>query len=304
MIGRILTALVAGLGVLPAQAQAPPADTSRTLTVSTGVAPETVTVGDRFRSYVRVRVPPRARVELGTFAPNDSLQLADSVQSVAAGSAAVYPLVAWVAGEPLRQIVRVTVTLESGERRGYQVPLRLPVVRSVLPADAAELRPRPPKGLLIATTGDRNGWWLLLLLPAAVAAALLVRRLLQRKRPSSPGDPRAAALATLDRLGRTADELEAEPFYTAVTRVLRDYLARVDGRLGEDLTTAELLERLGQPGALGVDRATLAALLQHADPVKFGSVDPPAAEVRRFWSDARAWISVNPSGPANQREAA
>ena len=301
MIGAALAALVA-LSLLPPP-QVPRADTARTLTVSTGVAPETVTVGDRFRSYVRVRPPPGARVELGTVAPDDSLQLADSVQRIGTGSAAAYPLVAWIAGEPLRRSVSVTVTLQSGERRAYQVPLRLPVVRSVLPADAEELRPQPAKGLLLTTARARRRWWLLLL-PAAIGAGLLTRWLLGRKAPAAPGNPRAEALAALDRLGDEASEPAAERFYTAVTRVLREYLARVDGRLGEDLTTAELLERLREPGALDVDHAGLAALLHHADPVKFGSVSPAASEVRRFRSDARAWISENPSASSAQREAA
>jgi hypothetical protein len=305
MIGAVAVVVGAWLGLAPQQGS--PADSVARLTVSTGVAPETVTVGDRFRSYVRLKLPAGARAELGGFPASDSLQLTDSVfpiarDSAGAGEAAgAYPLVAWIAGEPLRQSVPVTVILAGGERRVYRVALRLPVVRSVLPAGEEELQPRPAKGLLSAPRREWPWWWLLLI-PALAALALLVRRLLARRGAAPYVDPRAEALARLDGLrgGATAPD----PFYTAVTRVLREYLARVDARFGEDLTTTELLGRAAERDVPVIDRAGLAALLHRADPVKFGAAVPPLQEMEAFWGDARAWVEANPAPVEARREAA
>ena len=289
-------------------AMAPPQAASQTAvpdslgppTVSAGVVPESVTVGDRFRAHLRVRLPAGARVRLGLFAANDSLQVVDTVFVRAAGDSAVtavYPLVAWVAGEPLSANVPLTITLPGGDSAVFRVPLRLPAVRSVLPADTTDLQPRPAKGLLLTPSAASPRWWLLAV-PLALAVAALGWWLLRRPRAAPRLDPRAEALARMDRLRETGG---AEPYYTAVTRVLREYLARVDGRWGEDLTTDELL---GRVGGAALDRAGLASVLRRADPVKFGAVVPAPAETRRFAEDVRTWIIANPRPAGAEREAA
>ena len=300
-------AAFAALTLALAPPQGAATDTLAPPRVSTGVTPAAVTVGDRFRSYLRVRLPAGSRISLEAFAPNDSLQIVDTVFVRRAGApaestvVAVYPLVAWIAGDTLRQSVTLTVTREDGGSRAYRVPLRLPEVRSVLPADSADLRPRPAKGLLLAPAAPSPWWWVLLLVPAALVGALLAWRL-RRGTPAAPRlDPRAEALARLARLGEPAPGA-AEPLYTAATRVLRQYLARVDGRWGEELTTEEILARVADSGA--VDQAALAALLRRADPVKFGAADATTVETRAFAAEVRAWIVGNPREAQRRREAA
>jgi hypothetical protein len=290
--------LAAWLALAPPQGAAP--DSLPPPHVAAGVVPRTVTVGERFRSHLRVTVPPGARVRLGLFAANDSLQVVDTV-FVRAGNgtvAAVYPLVAWVAGDTLSESVPLTITLANGDSAVFRVPLRLPEVRSVLPADTADLQPRPAKGLLLLPAPGQDRLWWLLAVPLVLAAVLVAWRLLRRSASRPRRDPRAEALARLDALrGTTAPE----PLYTAVTRVLREYLARVDARWGQDLTTHELLLRVA---GNDVDRAGLASLLRRADPVKFGALIPTPEEMGRFAADARAWIVANPRDGDAAREAA
>ena len=291
--------LLATLALPPQQGSGP--DSLTPPRVSAGVTPETVTVGEPFRSYLRVRLPDSARVRLDLFEANDSLQVVDTVFVRREGDSvavAVYPLVAWVAGDTLAQSVPLTVSLPDGRSRVYRVPLRLPIMRSVLPADTAGLRPRPAKGLLLAPS-PRSQWWWVLLVPAVLAAALIAWRVARRTGRVARLDPRAEALARLARLG---DAGAPEPYFTAATRVLREYLARVDARWGEDLTSDELLGRVSDPGSL--DCAGLAALLARADPVKFGGLVPDPADTRRFAEEVRAWILANPAAGAAWKEAA
>ena len=293
-----LVLVAAWLALVPPQG--PAADSIVPPQVAAGIVPSTVTVGERFRSHLRVSVPPGARVRLGLFEPNDSLQLVDTV-FVRGGSgtvSAVYPMVAWAVGDSLARSVPLTVTLADGDSAVFRVPLRLPRVRSVLPADTTDLQPRPAKGLLLRPAPREPPPWWLLAIPLALAAALLAWRLTRRSASKPRLDPRAEALARLAALRETS---APEPFYTAVTRVLREYLARVDARWGQELTTHELLLRVA---GNDVDRAGLASLLRRADPVKFGALVPTAEEMHRFAADARAWIAANPPAGGAAREAA
>jgi hypothetical protein len=302
----VLPLALALLAQLPPQGA--PADTaSHPLPVVLGVVPDTVTVGDRFRAYLRVTLPPGARVEFSPLPPGDSLQLVDSVRVLDArgGAAAAYPLTAWFTGDSLAALAPLVVVLPGGERHSYRVPLRLPVVRSVLP-DTGAVPPKPAKGFLFLP-GQRPGrpWWPAAALVALLVAALLAWRLLRR----APGaeerlDPRTEALVRLEAIAATRERSTPDRLYAAVTRVLRDYLLRVDPRLGEDLTTSELLARVGHGDDAALDAPRLAALLHQADPVKFGGAIPGPGVAERFLDDARAWVEANPAAPAPRREAA
>jgi hypothetical protein len=270
-------------------------------------APQAVTVGEHFRAYIRIAIPSGTRVTFPELASDDSLQLVARVRvdtTAVDTLTAVYPLVAWVAGEPLRASVALQLETPDGRGYTYDVPLRLPVVESVLPAQG-EVEPRPPRGLMIPGTAARDGWWLWLLaalLALTVTAAAWL--LLARPRRAEPADPRRDALRRLDLLEEPEVLSAPDAYYFEITRILRRYLTEVEPAWSEDLTPSELGLRI--PGEAGrrCDRGTLEDVLRRAEPVKFGAIPPAPGEARRFWSDVRRWIASNPADEPVRKEAA
>lgn len=297
----------------PALAQQDPGGAAP-LQVSTAVLPETVTVGERFRSMVRVSVPPGYRVVFPELPVADSLQPTDSVRVVPGGAGesplAAYSLVAWVAGVPLTARVAVRVTTAEGNRRTYVVPLRLPVVRSVLPRDTAGLRPRPARGVLALPVPPAARWpWLLAALALATAGWLLARRWRGRMvaRPASSRREHALQALRALRAGGLLERGEWDALYAAATRVLREYIAACAPALGTELTSAELLRALNARAG-GVEAAArLAPTLEHADRVKFAAQHPAPGEAERFLEQCLGWVERFDPGVADapaEREAA
>lgn len=294
----VLTA-TAPLQVAQAPAAGPVDPDSTRLVASLGVRPETVTVGQPFRSYVSVRSQGAGTIAFAEIPTTDTLQMVDTLRALAAeGSmAAAYTLTAWVAGTPLLQTALVEIVLRTGERRSYRVPLRLPIVQSVLPTEG-DVLPKPPKGMLLPAV-NQFPWWLLALVAAAVLGGLIIWWL-RRPRKVVILDPREEALASLAEIEREVGA-PVDRRYASVSRVLRRYLGRVEPAWGEDLTTSELLRRIDRDD---FDRRALATLLQQADLVKFAALARTEEEAAAFLVAAREWIAGNPSEPAVQREAA
>ena len=316
---RPLPRRVAGLGLLhllPAVAaaqQGPAPSPLPPLPVSSAVAPETVTVGERFRSVLQVVVPAGATVDFSPLAAGDTLQPVDSVRVIPGRSGeppiASYSLVAWVAGAPLRAQAPVRVALPDGSAATYLLPLRLPVVRSVLPADTAGVEPRPARGLLAVPGAGRPLWPWIVALTALLAAG--VAWLLRRRRPQVQEEeptPRERALAALDRIAaERGGRAEADVLYAGATRALRRYVGELEASWGADLTTRELLTTLGSEGVAPDVREELWRLLQHADGVKFARYSPTAEEVEAFLAGARRWVRAYPPAEGSlpgEREAA
>lgn len=283
-----------------------PRETDPPVSFSAAVLPETVTVGDRFVSHLRARVPVGARVGFGTVASGDSLQPLDSIPAVTSGDtafAAVYRLVAWRAGEPIRQVVEVTITLPDSTERIYQLALALPVVRSVLPPGDS-IEPRLPHGFISAVTAERTRWWLPLLAAVLLAAILAGWLLRRRALPPSTGDAREEALARLAQIGSSIPPLRPDDFYTRVSRVLREYLGRLEPSWSEDLTAGELLSAVSRRSPVAIDGAGLGALLAQAEPVKFGGATPPHDTALRYLERTADWIRENPIAAEPRKEAA
>jgi hypothetical protein len=305
-------ALVLAAGPLASQGPAIP-PRAEPLRVSSAVAPETVTVGDRFRTVLQVVAPEGATVEFAPLPVGDALQPADSLRVLPGREGeppiAAYSLVAWAAGAPLRAQVPVRVARADGSAATYLVPLRLPVVRSVLPADTSEVQPRPARELMRSLRAPATWWpWLAAVLLALAGGAWL---LLRRRGSTAPGaaSPRDQALRALDGIERdwTSGAIDTVRLYPAATRALRGYLAALSGEWGPDLTSRELLERLARDGVDEGARTSLARLLEHADRVKFACYLPPPDETRRFLAGARAWVLAFPpeaAAAASAREAA
>lgn len=260
---------------------------------ATGLAPDTVTVGDPFRVVLRVSAPPGARVE---FPPmllrNDTVGGLAPAPEVAADSTGVhtatYRAVAWVPGRLVAPALAVTVLLPGGIPQRYRIQPPLPFVRSVLPADTAGLRPRGPKdvwGTDRATTLP----WLLLALAALVLLALLAWWLRRRGRPGAleaAVHPRQRALEALAELRPE----NTEAFYVQLSAVLREFLAALPVQSGLDLATPELLDRLAASGVPAAQLGALCRLLGAADRVKFARSRPGSEEAERALSAARDWV--------------
>lgn len=297
LAGLLLLALFA-LGAGRAEAQGPPA-------FWTGVQPDTVTVGDRFVVALRARLPPGATAELpaGLDSTPDLHPVGPRVghgASAPGDVAAAYPMVAWRPGAPAPLFAAVRVVHPDGRVATVRVALPLPFVRSVLPADSSQVEPRGPKDVIGPNWDPR----LVALLVALVVLALLllptgalVRRWLRRRRErrdAMPRDPRAYALALLERARKApcAERAEWKAFYTLTSEALRGYLAALSPRWGADLTTAELAVAMNSgPGVRPGDAATLLALLAEADAVKFARGASTPQDAERHWRQARDWVA-------------
>lgn len=260
---------------------------------------DTLTIGDHVTLVARVAAP-RGTVVTAALLRSDTaaLEVIDGPRVAAApdGTHAVgLRTVVWAVGEVSAPIVRLTVT-SGDETRTLDVPLRVPHVRSVLPADSAGIQPRPAKDVLDLPRPSWVGRWL----PFAVAAALalLVAWGIARWRRRAPADAlpvdaRAAALAELARAGDAGwiERGELRALYVAVSGAVRAFAAHLSPRWGAERTTEELAREMAAGGAPQADVAALAAVLRRADLVKFARHTPKADEAAADLAAARAWVS-------------
>lgn len=306
----VAAVFTAGLGLTPAPVRLAAQDTipsAPTVRFSTGSAPATVTVGDGFRALVRVSSAPGARIEFApAVGPSEAIQQTDSLRVLVGEGGewtAVYPLVAWQTGLPSLPPVPVRVILPDGTEQRFEVGLRLPEVQSVLPADTAGIEPRPSKTIIADRWNRQFAVLLVLGLLFLLVGAVLLWRRHRRGRGGeaampvrAPRTPREEALA---RLGRVRDLPAARPaerkiFYSAVSDVLRRYVATLSPRWGVELTTAELLRELDAEGVGPDARAAFASLLTEADLVKFARWETTADDAEGARLRAREWVSGFP----------
>lgn len=255
---------------------------------------DTVLAGEPFT--VRIALPggsASAAPEIAFPASSGGWQA--SGPAVASDSAGVrrltVPMVAWNPG-PARE-VQAEVRPGGEGAAPVIVRIQLPVVRSVLPADSARPQPRPARGIVpLARRGPPWPW-----IAAGIAAALLIllatlyiRRRKGRGR-TNPVTARKEALTELDRL-RASGRIESgdlEGFYARQSTILRDFAASADPELGGDLTTLELIDRLGARGD-SASAARAAEVLDAADLAKFARRPPSADRALRDWAAAREWV--------------
>lgn len=298
----ILAALLAL--TLPVQVAVP----DSTLRISTAVAPETVTVGDPFRSVLRVHATPGSRVEFHGLPVGDTVQPVDTVAGLRGadgeGATALYRAVAWVAGGPIAAAVEVRVMEPGRDPRSYRVPLRLPVVRSVLPADTAGLRPKPARAPLPFPVSRPLWPWL------AGSAMLLVlglvawRAFMRRPAPARPREhPRDAALRALDAL--SGEGLSPRRTVDRASEILRRYLEATEPDWREAWTDSELLARIDPAAMAAPDRTALSRLLADAGAMKFTGARVSATEAEGFRASVRQWVAAYGAAAAvAEREAA
>lgn len=173
-------------------------------------------------------------------------------------------------------------------------------VESVLPEDlseATDIRDIKPLRRI-----DTAGPWLLWTgLALAVAALGLAAWWWRRRRPDGgapeapPVPPYDLAIRELERLRRTdfSDLRELRRYYFAVSSVIRAY---VEGRFGlnaTDLTTEEILARLGELARLEPPQARrLERFLVATDRVKFAAHLPAPEEIERTCDQALGFVTA------------
>ncbi len=309
--GFLLLTLLLALGVSARFAAAQ--TSSAAVRVELGVEPHEVTVGDPFRSVVRVALPEGYSLRYHELESGDSLAATAPV-TVTRGEdgqdVAVYSLVAWAAAPDLSATVQIEMTGPDGVARSQNIRLQLPLLRSVLPAsDEVEIAPRPPRGP-IDPVQPAFPWWLLALLVATLVGYLTYRYWTRRQPvPEIEPDPRARALEQLsgETIRLLAEREEHGRIVELVGLTLRIYIEQMERRFGRDLTTSELLGRLqpvGGPFAVGGQPERTArwseasrelhAVLRLADRVKFARYAPSLEEAREALDAGRAWVQRYP----------
>ena len=265
---------------------------------------DSVNVGDIVGVAVEVIVP--AGTELVTA---DTLQVSGDIENAAHRRVRVdtleggglrylitYPIAAWRPGT--YPLPKLSATLQSGaQQQTIEVTPPQLTVASVLPADTANLQPKPLRDVW----GANRLWWplvLLALLLLAVIAALIWwwRKRRKNVKPEPIAivpqiSPREWVLKEIDRVvaARYIEKADFRNFYIDLTEVMRTYVNKLDAEWSPDLTTLELAGRMG---SLGGDVAPLFGMLNRADLVKFARHRPVSSEAHRDIEELKEWVNT------------
>jgi hypothetical protein len=213
------------------------------------------------------------------------------------GRAARYELAAWDLGDQTLPPADVRVVSDAAELRIPLPGVTLHVV-SVLPADGDidTLAWKPPSDVLGPnwSMGEK-----LAALGMAVAIALATFLYLRRRGEVQPvpvpqaRSARAVALEAMERLEASGmiEAGELKGFFSALSHILRGFLAGTDRAWGLDLTTAELMALVGMDGVPETQVRSLGGLLDRADMVKFARQRPSRAQAGRALDAARHWLT-------------
>ncbi len=269
--------------------------------VETALSADTVTVGDRFAAVVTAWFPPGSWLEMEAPADSGRVQFiapprTSVIDSTSGRMRVDLRMVAWRTDLPDTLLVHARMVMPDGTSRAIVTVIRLPHVRSVLPADTTKHVPRGPKDVW----GPSRPWTaiailaaiLFLLLFLAILAWVWIRRRGRRRSAQSYRTPREAALAMLEeaRTSGLAEAGEWKAFYSLVSAALRRYAMATHTRWSTDLTTRELLEEMRADRVDEEQLATLAHLLRVADLAKFARGARTLDDARRDLDAARNWV--------------
>lgn len=208
-----------------------------------------------------------------------------------------YELAAWDFGDQRLPSADVRVVTDAAELRIPLPEVSVHVV-SVLPAEADidTLAWQPPSDVLGPnwSTAEKAA-----ALGLALALALATFLYLRRRGDVQPvpvpeaRSARELALEALERLEESGmiEAGELKGMFSALSYILREFLARTDGDWSLDLTTAELMPLVGMDGVPEVQVRSLGGLLDRADRVKFAGQRPTRAQAGRALDAARHWLN-------------
>lgn len=285
----------------PAPRPAPlPLSDPRAIQLGVRVQPDTVTVGDRFTVFVRVRAPAGATIAFPAGPDSGTVELVTNaafteprVDSLWVEQTAGYRLAAWdVDSQPL-PFPDVVVRSGSLER---QVPFgaRSIFVRSVLPADTTLHVPKPAREMF-AFGIPRWLLWLLAALLALLLALLawwLWRKLRRREQQLPPFEHAEREFARIEAL-QLPEHDQGARHVALMTDVLREYLAARISEARASQTSWELLRAMRSADAGGWDapmQSRAEKLFARADLAKFAAARIPPDEARTLGAEARALV--------------
>ncbi|MCA0376085.1 MAG: hypothetical protein LCH84_10510 [Gemmatimonadetes bacterium] len=292
-------------------------DTARPLSraqYGVAVAPDTVTVGDRFRFIVTVVVPEGSRIDwprltdsTADIAMHGAVRIVDGGTKLGSHTErAEYELSAWNVGPLPIGMPPVVVQAPGG---AFRVPLTNAqvVVKSVLPGDTSLHVPKPARDLFAREVPWWEQWWpaLLVLLGLGLLWWLWRKRRRAPKRvaPVVPLDAYQRAQHEFDRLERLAlVEVGESGRYVALgVDVVRYYLADRIPDAVLALTSAELLIVAADDPRVPLDQ--LASLFADADAVKFAAHTITPTRARALVGDARAVVDTFEANDRARRDA-
>jgi len=291
-----------------ASAQKSPFDVKAGVTI----APDTVRIGDPFRVTIGVRAPrgasiefPKAMDSTASVQSLDPVAVRTSADTTATEQYADYRVAAWDVGSQPIRIADVIVRFNGADRR---IPIANAVfVRSILPADSAQRKPKPPRALFEFTQFPR--WLWALIAAAIIAIGLLVWWWIRRRRRPPPVvvvDPFARAESEFQRIEALAllDAGERGRYVTLMIEVLRDYLAARYAEAALSLTSTELQRSVG--GLPFVPQERLTRLLTEADLIKFARRPVSSERARELGREARSIVALEhkASEPAPEQKVA
>jgi len=276
-------------------------------------APDTVRIGDPFRVTVGIRAPRGATIEFPRTTDStsavqslDPVAVRTSADTTAAEQYADYRVAAWDIGSQPVKLADAIVRYNGAERH---IPLTggAVVVRSLLPADTAQRKPKPPRALF---EFNPFPWWLVALIAAAIIAiGLLIWWWIRRRRKPVVRvivDPFTRAEAEFTRIEALAllEAGERGRYVTLMVEVLRDYLAARYAEASLSLTSTELQRSMREKTFVPTERLT--RLLTEADLIKFARRPVSSERARELGREARAIVGYEhtASQPAPPQEAA
>jgi hypothetical protein len=264
------------------------------------LTPDTVTVGQRFVAFIRIRAPRGATIDFPIESDSAAKATATATQligkpavqitedSTGVTGNAAYRLAAWDINSQTLGLGDIVVQLNG--KTGYVSLASTHVfVRSVLPADSTKRVPKPPRPPIEIKPFDWLPW--LLALAAVVVAGILWRLWVwYRNRKNAPVDPFTAAereFARIEAMGLVASG-EGERHAALMSDVMRDYLSARAPGVERSQTSSELLA--SATWIHGVAKG-LGELLWRTDLVKFAAVRLAPDEAEKLGVSARNVVS-------------
>jgi hypothetical protein len=287
------------------------------------VRPDTVTVGEHFIATVRVRAPlgTTLKFPIGTATPANvdtagAMRRRDTTTSSYTETTVAYRLAAWRIGVQRLGLGDVVVSTPTGDRQ-ISLANASVFVKSVLPADTALRKPKPPRPPFTLRTFNWLPW-----LVAAVAALLLAAIWWFWRRYRGRGEAALAPLSWAEREFKRVEAMqlierrETERHAILMAGVLRGYLEREFPHIRASATTRELVTPLHGVSAVPLERTL--RLFERADLLKFageritvdeaiGIANESKSLVRRIDAqvkEAQAKANVAESEQPSQSEAA
>jgi hypothetical protein len=269
------------------------------------VAPDSVRIADPFRVTVGIRAPAGATIEFprttdstGAVQSIDPVSVRTSADTTATEQYADYRVAAWDVGAQSIRLADAIVRY-NGTERHIALSGRV-FVRSVLPADTAQRKPKPPRDVFELNPFP---WWLVaLIIAAAIAIGLLIwwwiRRRRRRPKPEVIVDPFDRAVAEFQRIEALGllDAGERGRYVTLTVEVVRDYLSARYAEAALSLTSTELTRTVRPFPHVPVERLT--RLLTDADLIKFARRPVSTERAREIGREAR--IIVNEEHKASR----